>query len=305
MICDYGCGREAKHQFKNGKWCCEKSTNSCPNVKMKANKSEGSKKRWSRKDERIKQSERRKRHFSENPNASIEFSNKIKNLWTTDEYREKQKTRRSSLEYKKLISKNMKGKKHLESSKRKMSETKIKIYNSDYYKRKYPVLSKLEKIRDCERTGKIQVVCKYCKKWFIPSYFNFYERIRQVESLNGNMKSFLFCCDEHKFLSEYSNRISPEQGSLFEVYFRKVWKETDKSLRKFSYKIKNIELRGNKFGYHLDHKYSIYEGFKNEIDPKIIGHYKNLRIIKAIDNMRKNKCSSINIDELKKMAAIK
>ena len=28
-LCEYGCGREAKHQFKNGKWCCSISCNSC------------------------------------------------------------------------------------------------------------------------------------------------------------------------------------------------------------------------------------------------------------------------------------
>lgn len=29
MLCDYGCGQEAKYQFKNGKWCCEKHWNKC------------------------------------------------------------------------------------------------------------------------------------------------------------------------------------------------------------------------------------------------------------------------------------
>ena len=29
MLCDYGCGQEAKYQFKEGKWCCSKSKNSC------------------------------------------------------------------------------------------------------------------------------------------------------------------------------------------------------------------------------------------------------------------------------------
>lgn len=29
-ICDYGCGQEATFQFKNGKWCCHKSFNACP-----------------------------------------------------------------------------------------------------------------------------------------------------------------------------------------------------------------------------------------------------------------------------------
>ena len=34
-ICDYGCGQEAKHQFKNGKWCCSKSTMKCPAIREK------------------------------------------------------------------------------------------------------------------------------------------------------------------------------------------------------------------------------------------------------------------------------
>jgi hypothetical protein len=33
QLCDYGCGQEAKFLFKNGKWCCSKSFNSCPKVK--------------------------------------------------------------------------------------------------------------------------------------------------------------------------------------------------------------------------------------------------------------------------------
>lgn len=29
MLCDYGCGKEAKHKFKNGKWCCSLNQASC------------------------------------------------------------------------------------------------------------------------------------------------------------------------------------------------------------------------------------------------------------------------------------
>ena len=32
-LCDYGCGQVAIHQYKNGKWCCSKSKNSCPVMK--------------------------------------------------------------------------------------------------------------------------------------------------------------------------------------------------------------------------------------------------------------------------------
>jgi len=32
-VCNYGCGQKAKYQLKNGKWCCSKSCNSCPEMK--------------------------------------------------------------------------------------------------------------------------------------------------------------------------------------------------------------------------------------------------------------------------------
>jgi len=44
MLCDYGCGQEAKYQLKNGKWCCSKSQNSCPKIKNKL--SESTKNSW-------------------------------------------------------------------------------------------------------------------------------------------------------------------------------------------------------------------------------------------------------------------
>ena len=32
-ICDYGCGQESNHQFKNGKWCCSIKINKCPEIR--------------------------------------------------------------------------------------------------------------------------------------------------------------------------------------------------------------------------------------------------------------------------------
>ncbi len=34
-LCEYGCGQEAKYQFKNGKWCCSENTNKCLGNKRK------------------------------------------------------------------------------------------------------------------------------------------------------------------------------------------------------------------------------------------------------------------------------
>jgi len=35
FICEYGCGKEASFILKNGKHCCSKSSNSCPEMKKK------------------------------------------------------------------------------------------------------------------------------------------------------------------------------------------------------------------------------------------------------------------------------
>lgn len=35
MLCSYGCGKEAKFQFKNGKWCCGKSNLCCEGTRNK------------------------------------------------------------------------------------------------------------------------------------------------------------------------------------------------------------------------------------------------------------------------------
>jgi 5-methylcytosine-specific restriction endonuclease McrA len=32
-LCDYGCGKEAIHQFNNGKWCCSSNATQCPYVR--------------------------------------------------------------------------------------------------------------------------------------------------------------------------------------------------------------------------------------------------------------------------------
>lgn len=37
-LCEYGCGQEATHQLKNGKWICNKSWSLCPIIKEKNSK---------------------------------------------------------------------------------------------------------------------------------------------------------------------------------------------------------------------------------------------------------------------------
>lgn len=57
-------------------------------------------------------------------------------------------------------------------------------------------------------------------------------------------------------------------------------------------------VSGVEGNYHLDHKFSIVEGFIQNINPKIIGNIKNLEFIPWEENVKKRTKCSINIIEL-------
>jgi transposase len=66
----------------------------------------------------------------------------------------------------------------------------------------------------------------------------------------------------------------------------------------------NYEKRNNsgiEGAYHLDHKYSIIEGFRTNIKPEIIGNIKNLEFIPWEENIKKRTKCSITIEELNKI----
>lgn len=76
-------------------------------------------------------------------------------------------------------------------------------------------------------------------------------------------------------------------------YRREVWRITeaqDTSL------IENYDKRGKSF--HLDHKFSIAEGFRQNIPPEVIGNVVNLRVIEARENISKSDKCTLSIDEL-------
>jgi hypothetical protein len=102
------------------------------------------------------------------------------------------------------------------------------------------------------------------------------------------------CYDTNKF----NEAVKYKNG--WERYLFLVRFYTEKNYKNYK-KIINPEnfRRGKK--YHLDHKYSIYEGFKNNISPKIIGGVENLEIIPESDNLSKGKKCSITIEELLKL----
>jgi hypothetical protein len=54
--------------------------------------------------------------------------------------------------------------------------------------------------------------------------------------------------------------------------------------------LENFDKRGFR-KYHLDHKFSIHEGFMRDISPKIIGHISNLQMLWWKDNLQKGRVS--------------
>jgi hypothetical protein len=85
-----------------------------------------------------------------------------------------------------------------------------------------------------------------------------------------------------------------EQFEEYKLYKSKVWHFTRKQDLK---SLPNFKNRGfNK--YSLDHKFSIREGFVNNIPPYIIGHVCNLEFILYKSNSKKGKLCSITLEEL-------
>ncbi len=77
-------------------------------------------------------------------------------------------------------------------------------------------------------------------------------------------------------------------------YYKMVWKYTKANLNK----VENIDKRGVELGFSLDHKYSISQGFRDNILPHIIGSSINLEIITIEENSSKGGLCKITKDEL-------
>jgi len=61
--------------------------------------------------------------------------------------------------------------------------------------------------------------------------------------------------------------------------------------------LKNNDKRGRD-DHHLDHKFSVVDGFEQGILPNIVGHFVNLQFISAKENLLKGRQSSIAANEL-------
>jgi hypothetical protein len=175
-LCDYGCGQEAKHQFKNGKWCCSESWGTCPSNKRKNSESH--------KGKIFSEKTKRKMSKSHKGKKRLPFSEETK-----EKMSESQKGKTLSKEHKKKLSKSH----------------KLTIENIN---KKYPFFSKIEEMRynpKCLEEKEIQVHCKNheCKNskekggWFTPTRQQFKDRKDNLEN-EGEDKAYFYCSQHCK-----------------------------------------------------------------------------------------------------------
>jgi hypothetical protein len=84
----------------------------------------------------------------------------------------------------------------------------------------------------------------------------------------------------------------------YDLYLINVNRYTEKSYKKYKNIINPNNLQRSRGKYHLDHKFSKTEGFKNNISPEIIGSYINLQMLTESDNCSKCYKCSISKEEL-------
>lgn len=106
--------------------------------------------------------------------------------------------------------------------------------------------------------------------------------------------------DRARIANENNGKWMPlSEWSAFKLYSRDVWNITKQQDLE---SLENFNKRGRNSGdYHLDHKYSIFQGFKDNIPAEIIGNIVNLEMLESRENMSKNIKCSISKDELFEM----
>jgi hypothetical protein len=91
--------------------------------------------------------------------------------------------------------------------------------------------------------------------------------------------------------------LNQKDRTLVEEYYHAVKLVTNKNWYEHFYTINPNGLQRSR-DLHLDHIYSIAEGFKNNIPPEIIGHWTNLRLIPKLKNSSKGAACHKTKDQL-------
>lgn len=101
---------------------------------------------------------------------------------------------------------------------------------------------------------------------------------------------------ETKYLN--GSAIPPELKDPFEYYSYKIRLLSETIYRDYKDKINPHNIQRGRTTHHLDHRFSIKDGFLNNVSIDMISHWRNLEIIPQSENQQKSGKSSISLDEL-------
>jgi len=187
MKCEYGCWNDAQYQLKNGKWCCSKSTKSCPEIIKKSSESRRGSKRTEIQKQRISKS-----HIGQ-------ISTKM------------------GLTYEEIYGKE-------KSQKIKNRIRNAKKLSLEIFKKRYPLVFLVDNV--IEDDFGIKVTCKNstCNKKFIPTYTQIYERYRALTKPGGYEENN-FYCSEHCKQECYLYGKSPQSLENLNIYSYEEYKQ--------------------------------------------------------------------------------
>jgi len=178
-----------------------------------------------------------------------------------------------------------------------ITKKKYVLYNTYVYQLNWcePVRSKLDIL---------EVKCCKCNKWFQPTRSEVSNRLQFLkgnEKYNGEFR--FYCSDGCKescniYRISENHLISRQHFDRYNLYRSKVYKHTRMSYNLYRNFINPHNKKRGRNKYHLDHIYSIKDGFRNDIEPHIIGAPINLRMLKEYDNINKSDNSEISSDVL-------
>jgi len=115
---------------------------------------------------------------------------------------------------------------------------------------------------------------------------------KQYREELGKLKWLEMCNNKSKSL----RKIPVDLIQEYELYRSLVYRVTRSNLKLYKNQIPLLETRGRL--NHLDHMYSIYQGFMYNVSPYIIGFFKNLKILPAGENCSKQIDCSQSLEQI-------
>lgn len=138
-----------------------------------------------------------------------------------------------------------------------------------------------------ELNGKDSIITIRCVK----------EHITKKKYLNIVKKGKKYIC-EKCFYSDISLNLTDEEMDDINKYKKQARALTAKTYKKYKSVINPNNLPIGRGKYHIDHKYSLHEGYKNNVNVKIISSKENLQIISEYENLSKQQRCDIELNDL-------